>query len=289
MSKGTMRRGLPPAAGGIPAPADKRYRRSDARPTRKRSWRAAARRFAILGAAALLAGVSLVWAANTFMNAGRFRINSISVHGTAYLAADEVRALVDGLEGQSIFRVKLEEFQLRVLDNPWVSAATLRRVFPSTVDIAITERTPLVLGRWNGQLYLVDATGTIIDAAGPQYSAFDLPIVDGLVTDESNGGTADPKRAQLVERLLTELAPRADLRKRVSQVDVSDPRNAVVLLAGEPAKLYLGDTKFLERLQRYEETQAGIREHVTAIDYFELRFDRVFVGTTGMAKRFPLG
>jgi cell division protein FtsQ len=280
MSKGTMRRGLPPAAGGIPAPADKRYRRADARPVRKKSWRTVARRAAILCAAALFVAAGLVWGANTFMDAGRFRINSVSVHGTAYLAADDVRALVKGIEGQSIFRVKLDEFQLRVLDNPWVSAATLRRVFPSTVDVAITERTPLVLGRLNGQLYLVDATGTIIDAAGPQYSAFDLPIVDGLLTDESNGGTVDPRRAQLTERLLSELAPRADLRRRVSQVDVSDPRNAVVLLAGEPAKLYLGDTKFLERLQMYEQTQAGIREHVRAIDYFELRYDRVFVGST---------
>jgi cell division protein FtsQ len=280
MSKGTMRRGLPPAAGGIPAPADKRFRRSDARPTRKKSWRTVARRFAVLAAAALLAGVALVWGANTLMDAGRFRIKSVSVHGTANLAADDVRALVKGIEGQSIFRVKLDEFQLRVLDNPWVNEATLRRVFPSTVDIAITERTPMALGRLNGQLYLVDATGTIIAAAGPQYSAFDLPIVDGLLTEESNGGTVDPRRAQLAERLLTELAPRADLRRRVSQVDVSDPRNAVVLLAGEPAKLYLGDTKFLERLQMYEQTQAGIREHVRAIDYFELRFDRVFVGST---------
>jgi len=280
MSKGTMRRGLPPAAAGIPAPADKRFRRSDARPTRKRSWRSVARRYAVLAAAALLALVSVVWAGTAVMDAGRFRIGTIAVHGTAYLAADEVRALVKGIEGESIFRVKLEEYQLRVLDNPWVSAAKLRRVFPSTVDISIIERTPLALGRLNGQLYLVDATGTIIDAAGPQYSAFDLPIVDGLLTDESNGGTADPRRAQLMERLLAELAPRADLRKRVSQVDVSDPRNAIVLLAGEPARLYLGDTKFLERLQTYEQAQAGIREHVRAIDYFELRFDRVFVGST---------
>jgi cell division protein FtsQ len=181
--------------------------------------------------------------------------------------------------------VKLDEYQLRVRDNRWVGEATLRRVFPSTVDIAITERTPLALGRLHGQLYLVDATGTIIDTAGPQYSAFDLPIVDGLLTDESNGGTADPRRAQLAQRLLAELAPREDLRRRVSQVDVSDPRNAIVLLAGEPAKLYLGDTKFLERLQRYEEAQAGIREHVPMIDYFELRFDRVFVGTAGTVKR----
>ena len=280
MSKGTMRRGLPPAAAGLPAPADKRFRRSDARPTRKRTWRMVARRYAVLAVAAVLALAAIAFSATALMDADRFQIDTITVHGTAYLAADEVRALVKGIEGESIFRVKLDEYQLRVVDNPWVSAAKLRRIFPSTVDITVTERTPIALGRMNGQLYLVDATGTIIDAAGPQYSSFDVPIVDGLLTDESNGGAADPRRAQLTERLLAELAPRADLRKRVSQVDVSDPRNAIVLLAGEPAKLYLGDTKFLERLQTYEQAQAGIREHVRSIDYFELRFDRVFVGST---------
>ena len=164
----------------------------------------------------------------------------------------------------------------------------MRRLFPSTVDIVIIERTPLVIGRHNGQLYLVDSTGTIIDAAGPQYSEFDLPIVDGLLTDESIGGVSDPRRADLAARLLAELEPRADLRRRLSQVDVSDPRNAIVLLDGEPAKLYLGDQKFLERLQLYEEAQAGIREHVREIDYFELRFDRIFVGPASR-KTFPLG
>jgi len=278
MTKGTMRRGLPPAAAGIPAPADKRFRRSDARPTRKRSWRTVARRFALLGAAMLLVAVSVMWGANAFMDAARFRIDSVTVHGTAHLAADEVRALVKGIERQSIFRVNLDEYQLRVTDNRWVAAATLRRVFPSTVDITIIERTPLAIGRLNGQLYLVDSTGTIIADAGPQYASFDLPIVDGLLMDDSNGGTADPLRAQLTERLLTELTPREDLRRRVSQVDVSDPRNAIVLLDGESAKLYLGDAKFLERLEVYEQAQAGIREHVPDIDYFELRFDRVFVG-----------
>ena len=31
------------------------------------------------------------------------------------------------------------------------------------------------------QLYLVDASGDVIDEFGPQYAEFDLPIVDGLV------------------------------------------------------------------------------------------------------------
>ena len=123
---------------------------------------------------------------------------------------------------------------------------------------------PLAVARSNRQVYLVDATGVIIDAAGPQYREFDLPIVDGLLTDESNGRHAGRSGAQiqLVERLFAELCAATDLRKRVSQVDVSDPRNAVVLLDGEPARLYLGDREFLERLQRYEEAQAAVREHV---------------------------
>ena len=271
----SIRRGLPPAAAGIPAPADKRFRRSDARPTRKRTWRNVARRWAVVGAAALVAVLCLVWGVNAIMDSGRFEIDYVAVHGNVHLSHDEVRDLVNGIEGQSVFRVNLEEYQLRVLDNPWVASAALRRVFPSTIDIVITERTPIVLGRLHGQLFLVDGSGTILGTAGPQYRNFDLPIVDGLMTDDAN---ADPQRAQLAERLLTELEPRSDLRRRVSQVDVSDARNAIVLLDGESAKLYLGDTKFLERLQRYEEAQAGIREHVPAIDYFELRFDRVFVG-----------
>ena len=274
----SSRRGLPPASAGIPAPADKRFRRSDARPKRKRSWRVVAGRWAVLAGIVAVVVAVLVWGVNAFMDAGGFRIKHVAVNGTVHLSHSEVRALVDGIEGQSMFRVNLEEYRLRVLDNRWVGAVTLRRLFPSTVDIVVSERTPLALGRFHGELYLVDATGTIIDTAGPQYKEFDLPIIDGLLTDVSKGGASDPRRADLAARLLADLAPRADLRRRLSQVDVSDPRNAIVLLDGEPAKLYLGDAKFLERLQLYEEAQAGIREHVPAIDYFELRFDRVFVG-----------
>jgi len=62
---------------------------------------------------------------------------------------------------------------------------------------------------------------------------------------------------------------------------VSDPRNAVVLLDGEPARLYLGDREFLQRLQRYEETAAAVREQVPTFDYYELRFERGFVGPAG--------
>ena len=42
--------------------------------------------------------------------------------------------------------------------------------------------------RLNGQLYLVDRTGTLIDEFGPQYADLDLPIIDGLATSPRDGG-----------------------------------------------------------------------------------------------------
>jgi cell division protein FtsQ len=220
----------------------------------------------------------LVWSLWAFAESAVFRIDHVVIQGNHRLTAEEVRKLLDGINDQTIFHIDLAEYRLRVLDSRWVADAALRRVFPTTVEVRVTERTPLAIARLNSQSYLVDATGMIIDAAGPQYAEYDLPIVDGLLTDDSSGALADSSRVRLVQSLLADLSARADLLKRVSQVDVSNPRNAVVLLDGEPARLFLGDREFLARLNRYEEGASAVRERMGAIDYYDLRFERMFVG-----------
>ena len=73
--------------------------------------------------------------------------------------------------------------------------------------------------------------------------------------------------------------------KRLSQVDVSNPHDVVVLLEGDTAQLRLGDERFVERLQSYLEVAAALRERVTDIDYVDLRFDdRVYVKPRGSAR-----
>jgi cell division protein FtsQ len=268
------------SATGVSAATDRRFRRSSVKPGKRRTWQSHLKRFGLLivgGAAAVGLGV---WLVAALLDAPLFRIDHVVVQGNHRLAAGEVRALLDGIDDQSIFHVDLEEYRTRLLDSPWVAEAVLWRVFPSTVEVRVTERTPVAVARLNRLAYLVDAAGVIIDSAGPQYREFDLPVIDGLFSDDTHGsGTlADARKVQLVGRLLADLSRRDDLFKRVSQVDVSDPRNAVVLLDGEPARLYLGDREFLARLQKYEEAAPEVREHIRAIDYYDLRFDRAFVG-----------
>ena len=70
----------------------------------------------------------------------------------------------------------------------------------------------------------------------------------------------------------------------MSQIDVSDAHDAVVLLDNDPALLHLGEERFRERLQAYLEIAETLRERIPDIDYVDLRFEqRVYVKPRGRA------
>jgi cell division protein FtsQ len=194
---------------------------------------------------------------------------------------------VNGLRGTNILTADLSSYRQRLLDSPWVADVALRRFLPSTVEVFVSERSPIGLCRLKGQLYLVDRAGTLIDEYGPQYGDFDLPIIDGLVRAPSKGEPIiDEERADLAARVIDALAPRKDLAGRLSQIDVSDPHDAVVLLQGDAALLHVGEDKFLERLQSYVEVAPALREQVPEMDYVDLRFgERVYVRPSGSGKK----
>jgi cell division protein FtsQ len=204
----------------------------------------------------------------------------ITVTGTQHLSTGQVMALIEGLRGQNILLVRLEDWQRRVLASPWVADATLRRSLPGTVEVRIVERHPIAIGRVGEELFLVDERGDEIDKYGPRYADFDLPIVDGLARGGAQDAGANERRAQLASRLLGDVRTRPDLARRISQLDVSDPRNAVVIVDQETVRIRLGDERFVERLQSYVDLAQALREQVPAIEYVDLRFgERVYVGS----------
>jgi cell division septal protein FtsQ len=261
----------------VTAPPDRRYRRAHLKPGRKRRpW--SAWRLRLL-AVVLLVGVGGYATHHALTNLAGLRIflvRQIVVHGNHRLSTGEVVGLLDGLRGQSIIGVDLGACRRSVMNSPWVAHAAIRRTLPSTIDVTVEERTPLGIARLNGALYLLDDRGTVIDEYGPNYADLDLPIIDGLSASPDDPDP-DVLRALLVQRLLESLRGR-NMGALVSQIDVSDPRNAVVLLEGDPTSIRLGDERFAQRLQSYFDLAPSLRERVPEIDYVDLRFDeRVYV------------
>ena len=276
---GTMRRRGLPSTAGVAAPGDKRFRRPDVRPATRQPigpllW-TLARGVAGIAVALAVAYAGVKGAARTRL----FSISRIAVRGNTWLSTSEVEALVGGLRGQSILRIDLDEYREKVLASPWVASAMVRRVLPRTVEVRIIERSPMAIARLDGALYLVDQAGVIIDAFGPRYSGFDLPVVDGLVKTPADGPpVVDDERAELTQRFLAAVQSAPALRQRVSQIDASDAHDLVVLLDDDPTLVHLGDTRFVERLKTYEELAPTLQDRLSTIDYVDMRFDeRVYV------------
>ncbi len=224
-------------------------------------------------------------AVDFLLHARLLQVSQLVVQGNQRLSTGEVLATLDGLRGENIATVDLDAWRQKLLKSPWVAHAEFRRVLPSTILIELSERAPIGIGRLGRELYLVDASGTIIDQYGPHYAEFDLPIIDGLDSPPGEGGPLiDADRAALVARLIQAVASRRDLARRISQIDVSNRRDAVVVLDGESALIRLGDERFLERLQAYIDLAPILHERVPDIEYVDLRFDeRVYVRPLGRA------
>jgi cell division septal protein FtsQ len=280
----------------VTAPSDRRFRRAHLKPSRKRTgfsgrrWRAALA--VCIVAFGLYAGrQALIAVADLEI----FHIDQINVRGNHWLSKGELLAMLHDLRGRSVLAVDLNDWRRALLNSPWVADASLHRTLPSTIDVVILERAPLGIGRINKSLYLVDDRGDVIDDYGPSYAELDLPIIDGLSTSVTPPGEqgANVYRAQLARRLLDALRA-GNMAGQISQIDVSDSRNAVVLLDGDPTLIRLGSERFVERLRSYHELGPALRERVPAIDYVDLRFDeRVYVRparqgqASGGAKRAP--
>jgi cell division protein FtsQ len=262
----------------VAAPADRRFRRAHVKPGRRRGpWRSALRRTVRYGAFALIAAYALYRASLLVAHAGVLRVDRIVVEGNARLSDGEVMAVLTGLRDENIVWTDLAAWRRRLLSSPWVRDAALRRTLPSTVQVKIWERAPVGIARIADALYLVDERGVVIDEYTPKYAELDLPIIDGL-TAASETATPDESRAELAGRLIAALAAQPAVASRLSQVDVGDLHNASVILTGDPAVIYVGDERFLERLQSYVELSDALRARVPDIEYVDLRFeDRIYV------------
>jgi cell division protein FtsQ len=258
---------------------DKRFHRAHVKPARRRRpWRGPIGTLVKYSMVAALAALIVYRSGDVVAQARMLQIDRVVVRGNARLSTGEVLALLNGLRGENLVWTDLGAWRRRLLASPWVRDASLRRSLPSTIEVIVAEREPIGISRVNGALYLVDERGAMIDDYGPQYADLDLPVIDGLAPPHAPAAVAEDPRAELAARLLVAVRAQPAVLKRISQVDVRDAHNAAVILTGDPAIVYVGEERFLQRLASYLDLASALRDRVASIDYVDLRFDeRIYV------------
>lgn len=102
----------------------------------QRAYRRYLRRILI----AVLLVLALIVAAVVLYNSSAFTIESVSVSGVEHLTETEMEQLAGVPEGTTLLRVDTGEIKSRLLMDAWVEDVTIKRAFPNTLEIIVTER-----------------------------------------------------------------------------------------------------------------------------------------------------
>ncbi len=136
-------------------------------------------------------------------------IRTVEVRGTALLTPEAVSTVAEVPLGRPMARLDEREIAERVTTLPPVDRVNVRRAWPSTVVITVTERTPVFALGQGERATLVDATGAV----------FVGPRPDGLL--EGLGPLDDPRTltaaATVVAGLPIELREQAELVRFTSR------------------------------------------------------------------------
>lgn len=204
---------------------ERRGRERGARP----SWARQARRvLAVMGAIALLAIVP--WRELRQRHAV---LKSVRVSGLRYLDGARVVRVAKLAEGQDLLSIDLARVRARILADPRIERAEVRRTGLRGLELRITERVP-ALAVAHGEPWEIDSGGVLLEPLQRGVIA-DVPILTG--TDFSKYRPGTRIRTPEVQRGLAWAAVLSDnalrLAGQVSEVDISEERvTRLVLMSG---------------------------------------------------------
>jgi len=204
----------------------------------------------------------------------------IQITGNHNVTREQVLTVFGGDLERNIFRVPLDERRADLERLPWVAHATVMRLLPNRIRVAVTERTPVAFVRHGTQIGLVDAAGVLLDmpqdAAGdPHYS---FPVLTGL--SESDPLSTRAARMAIYRQFMQALDSGGQKNSSsISEVDVSNPEDvkAVVSSNGVDILVHFGDEDFLHRYQVFEQHLPDWKQQYPKLAAADMRYERQVV------------
>jgi cell division protein FtsQ len=215
-----------------------------------------------------------------FMTDARFRIetaSSIQVLGNSQVTRPELLSVFGSDIGRNIFHVPLAQRRAELEQLPWVEHATVMRLLPNQLRVAVSERVPVAFVRAGNQIGLVDKQGVLLDMPPTMMAAkrYSFPVVTGVTAQQSAEERAS--RMRLYADFMSTLnSTNGMAASQLSEVDLSDPEDVRVLLpsAGSDLLVHFGSDDFAARWQRLEEKLPGWRRQYPRLAGVDLRYQR---------------
>jgi cell division protein FtsQ len=100
---------------------------------------------------------------NALANSAGFRITTVAINGRKQLSQDEVLA-IGGVNGRSsLLFLDAATVRDKLKANPWISDATILKLYPGRLQVDITERSAFALWQQDGRLSVISDDGAVLE------------------------------------------------------------------------------------------------------------------------------
>jgi len=254
----------------------------------------------------LLAGTGIaaaLWVRSFLLHDEHFMVpssDSIQIAGNSHLTRPQLLSVFGEDVDRNIFSIPLAQRRAELESLPWVAHATVMRLLPNRMRVAIVERAPVAFVRDGAQIGLVDANGALFDLSEPEPGAstthYSFPVLTGI----SAGDPLSTRAARM--KIYLEFAAALDsggenISRQLSEVDLSNPEDVRAIIpdagsTGPDILVHFGEDKFLERYHQYSAHLAEWRTQYPKLASVDMRYERQVVlemqpGSTAPAAPAP--
>lgn len=204
----------------------------------------------------------------------RFEFRNLEIRGAVYTDRARIQAVFAPDANRSVFQIPLAERRRHLLAIDWVHTASIERVWPNRLVVAITERRPVafaklqIAGSNRHWLALIDGEGILLSI--PSRVRFRLPVLSGVEEEQSDEERR--VRVEAMQHLLTDLGSQA---KDISEINAASIHDLAVIadIDGKGLELWLGDRHYRSRYTNFLSHYQEIKAHSETARIFDLRLD----------------
>jgi cell division protein FtsQ len=209
---------------------------------------------AVLLSGCLLAVLGVAWwyAQEAVLRAAVFQLSPdgswLTVAGVETRDESEVAAVFEPDNGRSLASVDVSKRRQQLLAIQWVKEARVSKIWPNAVRVVVRERAPVALVPLGGDevVRMIDADGVLLEYRSKVSAG--LPVMTGI--DAGMDRRARQDRVKLFMAVMDACSVQR-FSERVSEINVADPENALVLAKheGRLVSLEMGSEHLRHRVE----------------------------------------
>lgn len=192
-----------------------------------------------------------------FINSSFFCLEKIIINGNYNIPADELERVLGVEKGINLWHLDTELIEKRLATQPLVASAQVKRQWPRTLVVNITERVPVALIVQDGGFFLLDGSGVIMERLA-RIGHLNLPLISGIATlaDLAPGQAIEDECLHAALEVAKQL-PSGDLN-RLQEIVAVSPTDLKLIWEGNIVVRFGDCQNITAKLARLQEALTGL-------------------------------